>query len=209
MIKFVYFDVGGVVALDFSGTDKWQQLQHELQIPSERSVEFDEFWQKYTDEVCTGRDVESLLPLLRAQFGVDIDENYSLLIDGFVNRFEKNESIVPVVREIHKRCRIGLLTNMYPRMLDAMQERGLVFDAKWDVIVDSSIKKLVKPDSRIYELAAELAGAKPGEILFVENTPSHIAVAQKSGWQTHLYDPKNPAQSSVDLLTFFSTLVSV
>jgi FMN phosphatase YigB (HAD superfamily) len=206
MIKFVYFDVGGVIALDFSGTDKWTQLQDELQIPRERSKEFDEFWQRYTDEICTGRDVETLLPLLKNQFGIDLHANYSLLVDGFINRFEKNESIIPVVNEIHKTCRVGLLTNMYPRMLSEMQERGLVFNVKWDVIVDSSIEKLVKPDSKIFARALRLAHVNPYEILFVENTPGHIAAAQKAGWKTFLYDPQNPSQSSSDLLTYFNSL---
>lgn len=31
MIKFVYFDVGGVTIKDFSGTDKWEVLEKEIE----------------------------------------------------------------------------------------------------------------------------------------------------------------------------------
>lgn len=30
MIKFIYFDVGGVVIDDFSGNDSWRELKVEL-----------------------------------------------------------------------------------------------------------------------------------------------------------------------------------
>lgn len=31
-VKFVYFDVGGTVIRDFSGTNKWEQKEHEPEI---------------------------------------------------------------------------------------------------------------------------------------------------------------------------------
>lgn len=36
MIKFIYFDVGGVAIRDFNGTDKWENLKKELGIPKEK-----------------------------------------------------------------------------------------------------------------------------------------------------------------------------
>jgi HAD superfamily hydrolase (TIGR01509 family) len=200
MISFVYFDLGGVVVLDFSKTNKWKQLKKELSIPLERYKEFDDFFNQYGGEVCVGRGTESLLPLIKEKFGVRIPESYSFLVDGFVKRFDKNPSILPVIENISaKGRRVGLLTNAYPNMLKEIQKRKIIPNILWDVIIDSSVVKLAKPDPAIYELSEKKAGVKGGQILFVENSQGHIEAAKKFGWQTFLYDPSSPQKSSLEL----------
>jgi len=206
-IKFVYFDIGGVAILDFSGTNKWEKLQEELGIPPERSKEFREFWKIYGKEICLDRDIESLLPLIKSQFGVKLPQQYSLLKNGFVNRFEINHSIGPVIKEIHKSCRVGLLTNMYLNMFEAIKEKDILPSVSWDVIVDSSKVKLEKPDPKIYILAEQLSRCHGKEILFVENTPKHIEAASQFNWKTFLYDPTHSEESSQKLAQYFSSLI--
>jgi len=202
-ISFVYFDLGGVVELDFSGTNKWAQLKKELGISADKDREFEDFWNKYEAEVNIGRDVETLIPLIKEKFGSKFPDNYSFLIDGFVNRFEVNKSIWPVIDKIHQKCRIGLLTNMYPHMFEAIKNRGILPNVTWDVIIDSSVVGIQKPDPRIFELGEQRAGAKGKKILFVENTPSHVHAAKDFGWQTFLYDSAHPKDSSNRLSTLF------
>ena len=203
MTEFVYFDVGGVVILDFSGTDKWSQLKTELGILPEQINEFDAFWKKYEPELCAGRDVESLIPLIKKQFSSQLPKDYSLLIDGFVNRFEANKSIWPILEKIHKKCRIGLLTNMYPHMLDLIRERGILPDIKWDVMIDSSIEGIQKPDYNIFKLGEQKAGSHGKEILFVENSSNNLNAAKKFGWNTLLYDPSRPEKANAHLSKLF------
>ncbi len=206
MIKFVYFDLGGVVELDFSKTDKWSEFKKEIGITSITDVEFEKFWEKFEYQVCIGQDIESLIPILKENFGIGLSEGYSVLIDGFVNRFEINKTIWPAIEEIRKSCRIGLLTNMYPGMFQAIKKRGIIPDVDWEVIIDSSVEGVAKPDPAIFKLAEERAGEKGDQILFVENSPGNIATAQKFAWETFLYDPAHPDNSSHDLLTFFRSL---
>ena len=54
MVSFVYFDVGGVVVLDFSSTDKWEQLKKELSITKNNDAESESFWDKYEPRVNAG-----------------------------------------------------------------------------------------------------------------------------------------------------------
>ncbi len=150
-----------------------------------------------------GRGVDTLLPLVKERFGSGPQAGYSLLIDGFVNRFEANKSIWPVIWKIHKRCKIGLLTNMYPGMLDAIGKEGLLPKEDWDVIIDSSKVGIAKPDPRIFGLAERLAGVTGDEILFVDNNQTNIDAARKLGWQTFPYDPKAPEVSSGRLAALF------
>ena len=201
--KFVYFDVGGVVVLDFSGTNKWKQLKKNLGISPEKDAEFETFWDIYEPKVNAGRDVETILPLIKRRFGSAFPKGYSFLLDGFVNRFEVNKSIWPVIDKIHKQCKIGLLTNMYPGIIKAIKRRNLLPEIKWDVIIDSSIEGILKPNLRIFKLAEQRAGFKSKKILFVENSQKHIDAAKKSGWQVFLYDSSNPEESSNKLSALF------
>jgi len=148
LIKFVYFDVGGVLEKDFSRTDKWQELQNELGIPESKSEGYLEFWKKYEKEVCKGRNLDTLVPLMESQFEIKFPPGYSLLIDGFVNRFEYNPSIWPVVEHIHQKCRIGMLTNMYPGMLTAIHQKKLTADRKRYYSLITAKKILRQPDNQ-------------------------------------------------------------
>lgn len=198
MIKFVYFDVGGVVIRDFSGTNKWEELKSGMGIKSDQAKDFNEIFDKYEPDVCVGRDVETLVPMLREKLGLKLPENYSFLLD-FVNRFEKNESIWPILKKLKENHGMGLLTNMYPNMLDAIYKAGLMPEVEWDLIIDSSIEKVRKPQVEIFQLSQDRSGFKGEEILFVENGAKHVEAAKKFGWQTFLYDPTNVVQSNHDL----------
>ena len=84
-------------------------------------------------------------------------------------------------------------------MLDLIEKRGLMPDVEWDVIIDSSVEKLLKPQKKIYEFAQKKAGVGASEIMFVENSKSHVEVAKELGWQTFYYDSLDYAKSSLAL----------
>ncbi len=203
MILFVYFDLGGVVIKDFTGTGKWQELEAELGITPSQTSEFIKFWDKYEPEVCVGRNLESLIPLMKNLFKTKIPKGYSFLRDGFVNRFEPNKSIWPVISQIKNECRLGLLTNMYPSMLKEIEKKGILPHVEWDLVIDSTIVGFKKPDLRIFKLAEEKASVSGSQILFVENSQKNINAAKRLGWQTFLYDSGDPERSSKNLLKFF------
>ena len=125
MIKFVYFDVGGVVIKDFSETNKWIELQRNIGIKPEQDEEFTDFFDKYESEVCLGRDIETLVPLVSKKFNLKLPVKYLFLMD-FVDRFERNESIWQVIEKAKSKFKIGLLTNMYTNMLNLIKQRSLL-----------------------------------------------------------------------------------
>lgn len=204
MNKFIYFDVGGVVIQDFSGTNKWEELRRNIGIRPEQDEEFNTFFDKYETEVCLGRNIETLLPMLRNNFGVSFPKGYSLLQD-FVDRFEKNKSIWPVIEYAKNNYKIGLLTNMYTGMLDKIYEKGLMPKIEWDAVIDSSIENVVKPQREIFELAQKRAGVNADEILFVENSKKHVEAAKSMNWYTFLYNSSNVVKASKDLLEQLTT----
>ncbi len=206
MISFVYFDVGGVVMKDFTGSTKWEDFEKELGVPTNQESDFTKFWDSYEPELCRGRNVETLLPLLKKHFNVNVPSTYSLLCDGFVNRFEENRSIWPVIQEVQKTHRTGLLTNMYPGMLDALHKRKLLDDFTWDIVIDSSVVGFQKPDKEIYEVAEKQAGVSSNQILFIDNSAKNVEAAKEAGWQTFHYDATHQKEASEELLKFWKSI---
>ncbi len=202
MISFVYFDLGGVLDIDFSVGNGWDDLRNELGIRESQKEPFDNLFASYEREICTNRDIETMLPILQKKFGITIPKDYSLL-DAFVKRFRKNESIWPVLSTITKYCRVGILTMMYQGMFDAIRKENILPSNAWDVIVDSSNVGFTKYDKEFFEFAQKQANVAGDQILFVENSKKHVQMAPQFGWQTFWYDTSNPMLSSRKLLKFF------
>lgn len=128
------------------------------------------------------------------------------MLDDFANRLEKNESIWPVIQSIHKTCKVGLLTNMYPRMFSKIQKRNLFPQEKWNIIVDSSKVGFKKPQKEVYKIAQEKANILPEEILFVDNMQENLTIPLQMGWKTFQYDPGNTEESNKQLGIYFDKL---
>ncbi len=198
MVSFIYFDLGGVIELDFSGTNKWNEMKNDLGVNKENEAAYEAIWKRYQNEICLSRDVDSLMPILKREAGIIFPDGYSLLVD-FVNRFEKNPSIWPVVQKASEKYKIGLLTNMYPRMFPLIQAKGIIPPVTWSVILDSSIVGYQKPNLEFFKIAEDKAHVKGDKILFIDNSAIHIDAARKLGWNTFLYNSNRPEISSLEL----------
>lgn len=202
MISFVYFDVGGVALKDFSDSPKWDVMLAEMGLDKFDRILVDEIYDSREDEVATGKmHIDSILPFYISEFGLSIDPSFSMQ-KYFIDHFDQNLELWPIIKELKKTTRIGLLTDIYPGMLDEIFTRDLLAPVTWDVLIDSSVEGVRKPSVEIYELATKRAGVPPEEIFFIDNRQKNIVGAQKAGWQTFLYDSKNYEKSSRDLARF-------
>jgi epoxide hydrolase-like predicted phosphatase len=194
-INFIYFDLGGVVILDFSKTNKWQELFEAIGIDEEHLGEFRKFFHEYEQQLNTGMSFDIFIERAKHQFKLTIQTGEELL-NGFVTRFEVNPTIQPLLSELLEEYRLGLLTNMYPGMFKAIKSRSLLPNINWEVVVDSSLEGFAKPQLEIYLLAQERIGLKPENILFVDNLQRNITTARNLGWETVLYDPLQLEESN-------------
>ena len=199
-IKFIYFDVGGVLIKDFSGNNKWEEMKRDLGVTYETNSAFEAAWDTIDEKVCIDFDVDGLIDAIRTIPGIKIPENYSML-DDFVNRFDFSPSIWPLVEQASKSFRMGLLTNMYPRMLDKIIQRRLIQKEYFDVIIDSCVVGLKKPQLEIFAIAQKAVNIKPSEILFIDNVAKNVDSAKSLGWQTLLFDPQDVNNSIQRLST--------
>jgi len=206
MIKFVYFDIGGVVVKDFSGNDKRGNFKKLIGVEQEFDKEFDKLYDKYEDEdLNLTREVDSLIPILSEKFKIQFPPDFSLLT-YYVDYFQPNTSLWPVITEIKRTSKVGLLTNMYVGMLDLIRDRNLFPSIDWDVVIDSSKVDLQKPDPKIYLLAQKLSGVENGEILFVDNSKKNIDAAKNLGWTIFYFGSSDYEKSSSNLLEFYRNL---
>ncbi len=206
MLRFVYFDMGGVAIKDFSDSNKWRELQESIGVPPEKEKQFLEIWNRHHERECIDYDVDNTVVELNAEMGLQLPPETSLLAE-FIKRFEANKSIHSIITSLKKKVRVGLLTNAYPRMLDAIKKKGILPPVVWDVEIDSSIVRLQKPDRAIFDLATKRAAVKTEEILFIDNKKQLIDATKEVGWNTFLYNSGNYERSSKELADYVNTAI--
>lgn len=198
--SFIYFDVGGVLIKDFSGNNKWDEMKRDLGVTPETDQAFEAAWETIDERVCVDYDVDGFTEKIRSIPGIWIPEQYSML-DDFVNRFELFPSIWPFVESLASEYPLGLLTNMYPRMLDKIFEKELVLKKYFTTTIDSSVVGFKKPQQEIFTLAQKSAGVEAHQILFIDNSLENVKAAQNLGWQTLLFEPLSPQASIQELIS--------
>lgn len=202
-ISFIYFDVGGVAIKDFSDTNKWVMMMDAMGVPTDKRDEFNHIYKEYDDRICLGLDIDEVMTVFVDKLNLKLPKDFSML-SYFVDHFEQNLGLWPIVDLIKDKVRLGLLTDMYPRMLNLITTKKLLPPIVWNSIIDSSVEKVRKPMSEIFALAAARAQTDPQEILFIDNRTWNIEGAQKSGWQTFLYNSSDYDQANKDLAKFIS-----
>jgi len=201
-ISFVYFDVGGVAIRDFSDSPKWDNMLKDMGLDSFDRTKVDEIYDSREDDVCLGKmHIDSILPHYIQEFKIPIDPKFSMQ-KYFVDHFEQNIGIWPIVKKLNENTKIGLLTDMYPGMLEAIFAQNLLPEVSWNQIIDSSVEGVRKPMKEIYELAAKRAGVDPEEILFIDNRQKNVNGAISNSWQGFFYDSSDYDQANLELADF-------
>ena len=198
-IKFIYFDVGGVALLDFSKTNKWNEMLFDLGVSDAVRTQFDELFDAHEKKICVGEDINIFVNEARTKLGINFPPNYDMTAD-FVNRFEKNIPMLELLAKLKNDFKLGLLTGQYPNMLNMIFEKGLLPNDIWSVVIDSSIEGFTKPDPEIYLLAEKKTKIEKEAILFVDNKAKLLEYPKSRGWKVYEYDPAN-AKSSTERLT--------
>lgn len=205
-IKFIFFDIGGVALLDFSKTNKWDAMLEDVGITTELKPKFDQLFSEAELQMCVGKaTIQDFQKEAESKLNVQFPKNYNMLAD-IVNRFELNTKIHQIVSILDKHFRLGLLTNMYPGMLNKIKQSQLLRNANWELTVDSSIVGQMKPNPEIFKIAQQKCKTKPENILFIENTQTHIDTANSLGWNTILYNPADVEASNKLIVEYFKPL---
>ncbi len=103
--------------------------------------------------------------------------------------------LVALVRSLRPRYRTALLSNFAASLRALLTQHGLT-DA-FDAIIISAEEGIVKPDARIYRLAADRLTVSPGECLFVDDFEENVAGARAAGMQALHFAPVDTAMEKL------------
>jgi putative hydrolase of the HAD superfamily len=91
-------------------------------------------------------------------------------------------AMVEAVRRCHERLQTGLITNNF-----VSEERGEDFVevlSHFDMILESSLAGVRKPDPRVYRLACDRLGIEPSEAVFLDDLGVNLKPARAMGMTT-------------------------
>jgi len=174
VVRAVIFDCYGVLVGE-------QYMMVRKQYPEMRAG-FDEIFEagdlgQETFEERTGR-IEELLD------GRGLDGKEVLETEG--NMGMLNRELLGSIKKLRGRYKTGVLSNTcdgFYRSFEGM-DLGEYFD---DVVLSCEVG-LLKPDPRIFELAAERLGVLPEECAFVDDSEGNVRAAEDCGMKGILYE---------------------
>jgi FMN phosphatase YigB (HAD superfamily) len=188
-IKFVYFDIGGVLYGFRSGLQRLAKL---MSIPYEQC---EQLWVQFDDDVCRGKlKPQDLWTKMKSAFGyTGADINF---IDFWVSHFQPIQETHKLVQQLATNYAVGLFTNIYPGAYELALEKKKLPNIEYASVIKSCDVGLVKPEAAIYQLAEEKAGVRPNEILFIDDNIRYTNAATQRRWNTILFNRKNPTAST-------------
>ncbi|MDG2003786.1 MAG: HAD family phosphatase [Novosphingobium sp.] len=116
--------------------------------------------------------------------------NHADLIDAYATRYAESipgpvADMPALVRQLAARdIPLFAITNFGAEFWDQFRPTEPLFDLFRDIVV-SGVERLIKPDPRIFTLAAGRFGLAPEEMLFIDDNAANIASAEGLGWQVH------------------------
>ncbi|MCE5275931.1 MAG: HAD family phosphatase [Deltaproteobacteria bacterium] len=182
-IKAVLFDFGGVLADE--GFRKG--LVHIAQV---NGLDPDEFFEVTRELIYSTGYINGLCPealfwdRLRMSTGIrGTDEGFREII---LERFLIRDWMMDLVRRLKQNSlRVAILSDQ-TNWLDELDQR-LCFSGLFEQVFNSYHLGKSKADPSLFATVLSLMGLKPGEALFVDDTPGNIERAQGAGLATILF----------------------
>ncbi|MEZ5169964.1 MAG: HAD family phosphatase [Acidimicrobiia bacterium] len=186
-ISAVVFDLGGVLTVPpFVGINAYED---EIGLPRDSLIPY------FRGDPVMSRVERGEIPVrdFWKYLGTTVQERHGVRIDlrRFAEVAETAGSLEPqmidLVRELHGRYRLGLLTN---NVKEASKWRRELPHDLFDVQIDSSDVGLRKPDPLIYELMVEKIGHPASKIAYVDDFEENLPPARDLGLNVvHFTDP--------------------
>jgi FMN phosphatase YigB (HAD superfamily)/DNA-binding XRE family transcriptional regulator len=186
-VRFVYFDINGCLVRFFHRA--FARLAEDTGATAD--IIEDTFWH-YNDAVCRGDiSLKKFNDIMASRLGVDSIDWSTYYLDS-VDPITEMHTLVEWAAD---RYEVGLLSNIMPGLITAMQARNILPGINFTQIIDSSEVRAIKPEDRIYQIAQERAGVPPEEILLVDDSRANLMAAEHMGWHVLWFDDYRPSES--------------
>lgn len=115
--------------------------------------------------------------------------DYHKLVDAGCDIFQVNTSIVPLVTQlVAARYPMGILSNTNSAHWALCTSGRYGFLSRgFKVLALSYEIGCCKPEAKIYEVAARLAGVRPEQIFYVDDVPANVEGALRAGFDAIQY----------------------
>jgi putative hydrolase of the HAD superfamily len=196
-IKAVIFDVGGVLiqTVDRRPLCRWEARLGLREGELAREVFSCPVSWRASIGLATGADVWMELACLYRLHANEVQE----LAQDVFSAEAVDEAMTAFVVSLRPRYKTALLSNAWPEARASLEKRrGL--SALTDTLILSCEERLMKPDTRIYQLAAERLGVAPEETLFVDDYLPNVEGARDAGLCAYLYTTREAALQELAVL---------
>lgn len=185
-VKFVYFDINGVLVRFFQRA--FAKMAEDTD--ARPDVIESTFWH-YNDALCKNKisidDFNKIIAKKLHVSSIDWANYYLNSVDPITEMFE-------CVNWVSQYYKIGLMSNIIDGFIAKMIQRKLLPDLPYNVIVDSSIEGYIKPEEKIYQIAAQKAGVLPEQILLIDDDRPNLMAAEHLGWHVLWFDDYQPSK---------------
>lgn len=190
VIRFVFFDLGGVV---FNFKDGFEKLS-KIVGRSRPSVET--AYLKHVDLAALGKiSTTEFWVRFREELQLSSDEGIVDYAEFWTDSFSPISETHALIQELATRYRLGILSNTELGVLEKALSKGHVPVTPFAAVVRSCDVGFLKPEKEIYLLAQERINVQPGEILFVDDREVNVLAAISLGWRGVVFDESNPGKS--------------
>ncbi len=186
-VQFVYFDINGCLVRFF------QRAFTELsEVSGVRPETIESTFWHYNDAVCRGEmTMAEFNRILGEQVGVkDLD-----WMGYYLRNIDPIEEMRSCVEWVSQNYKIGLLSNIMPGFIKQMMDNDQLPKVPYDCIIDSSVVGAIKPEAKMYVIAAEHANVEPEAILLIDDSRANLMAAEHMGWHVLWFDDYRPDES--------------
>jgi len=192
-IRFIYFDVGGVL-IDWSGVfqtaaskfhvtvqDIFEVFDENVEIITKGFLSPQQFWGKCIQK-----------------YNIRNAEEYDFL-GSWVSDYRPIQEMHELINTIIPRYNIGLLSNIYKGMLPLLLDKKLIPHIHYEQIIFSCDVGMMKPNPDIYAIAQKRANVDSHDILLVDDREDYVEGAKKAHWHTFLFNNQQRDRSVKEL----------
>jgi len=194
LMRAVIFDLGGVILRteDQTPRQRWEARLGLRAGAIERAV----FDCAASERAAIGQATDEDVWLsVAARFGFSDGDAEKFRADFFAGD-AVDATLVQFIRALRPRYRTAILSNAWGGLRKSVIEPLRLVDAV-DTVVISAEEGVVKPDARIYQLAAARLGVSPHEAIFVDDFAENVRGAQAVGMRAVHFQTAAQAMADV------------
>lgn len=197
-IKFIYFDFGGVMAHWMPGVPKFAERFGVPEADLFKAL-YDHFPEAVRGRISTNEMWR------RIKKDLNVEHSHDNYADHFAEFFIPISETHAFAKELKKKYKVGVLSNIEPDTLKHAIERGHLGDVDFDIVLESHDVGVVKPELTFFQIAQKKAGVHANEILFTDDLSENVDAARKMGWHAIRFEPFSPKESIAKIKAYLES----